>query len=223
MTSTPHTRLQSLELAGPAGRLEALLQEREDHAHAIAAVVCHPHPLYGGTLHNKVVHRVAGALHALGAAVLRFNFRGVGGSEGSHDRGAGELEDARCALEFMRTRYPGARRWLAGFSFGSWVAARLAAAAEDVERLVLIAPPLATQDFSVMRTWAKPKHVFHGTGDDVAPIAALEAAFPSWAEPKSLARIEGASHFFDKRLGDLAKALEEGLGPAARGSTSSTA
>jgi len=215
MTSPPASRLQTFDLAGPAGRLEALLQEREGRDHTLAAVVCHPHPLYGGTLHNKVVHRAAGTMHALGAAVLRFNFRGAGGSEGTHDRGTGELEDARAALDFMRERYPDARRWLGGFSFGSWVAARLAAAEPDVERLILIAPPVRTQDFSVMRAWPKPKHVFHGTADEVARLADLEAEFPAWAEPRTLSRIEGASHFFDKKLGDLAKVMEEVLGPPA--------
>ena len=216
------SRLQALELAGPAGRIEALLQESEHRDHAAFAVVCHPHPLFGGTLHNKVVHRVAGTLHGLGLAVLRFNFRGVGESEGEHDLGAGELEDARAALDFMRVRYPDARRWLAGFSFGSWVAARLAAGETDIERLILIAPPVRTQDFSAMRTAPVPKHVFHGSADDVAAIADLEAEFPRWAEPKTLRRIEGASHFFDKKLADLSKALEEVLGPAAGTGTSRT-
>src|SRR5512143_487701 len=109
------SRLVALELAGPAGRLEAVLQECDSGPPAFAALVCHPHPLYGGTLHNKVVHRVAATLHGLGAAVLRFNFRGVGRSAGTFDRGEGELEDARTALAWLRERYPSARRWTAGF------------------------------------------------------------------------------------------------------------
>ena len=207
------SRLQNVELAGPAGRLEALLQEHEGAEPRVAAVFCHPHPLYGGTLHNKVVHRAAGTLHALGASVLRFNFRGVGESEGAHDRGVGELEDARAALAFLRGRHPRARLWVGGFSFGSWVSARLAASEPGTERLILVAPPVRTQDFTVMRSAPVPKHVFHGTADEVAKLADLEAAFPTWAEPKTLDRIEGASHFFDRQLGDLAAALTRVLGP----------
>lgn len=204
-------RLLPLVLDGPAGPLEALLQERDEHDHVLAAVVCHPHPLYGGTMHNKVAHRVASTLHALGAAVLRFNFRGVGHSAGAFDRGEGELEDARTALAYLRGRYPDARRWAAGFSFGSWVASRLAASEPDVERLVLIAPPVHTQTFEEMRTLATPKLVVQGTGDEICRPENLERVWPEWAEPKRLVRVPGASHFFDRRLGELADAIREGL------------
>ena len=204
-------RLLPLVLDGPAGPLEALLQERDAHDHTLTAVVCHPHPLYGGTMHNKVAHRVASTLHGLGAAVLRFNFRGVGKSAGAHDRGEGELADALCALDFLRARYPHARRWAAGFSFGSWVASRLAAAAPDVERLILIAPPVHTQTFSEMRTLPIPKLVVQGTGDEICKPENLERTWPEWAEPKRMVRVPGASHFFDKQLADLSEAMLEGL------------
>lgn len=204
-------RLRGVTLEGPAGPLEGLLQERDAHDHAWTAVVCHPHPLHGGTLHNKVVHRVASVLHELGAAVLRFNFRGVGGSAGGFDRGEGELEDARTAFRWMEARYPVARREIAGFSFGSWVAARLAASEPTVERAILIAPPVATSDFSILRTAAVPKLVIQGTRDDLCPAAALEPVFPTWAEPRTLIRVEGATHFFDRQLGDLADALRRGM------------
>lgn len=204
-------RLVPLVLDGPAGPLEALLQERDAHDHALTAVVCHPHPLYGGTMHNKVAHRVASTLHGLGAAVLRFNFRGVGKSAGTHDRGEGELEDARCALRFLRERYPNARRWAAGFSFGSWVASRLAAGEPDVERLILIAPPVHTQAFAEMRGLASPKLVVQGTGDEICKPENLERVWPDWAEPKRLVRVPGASHFFDKQLAELGEAILEGL------------
>lgn len=205
------SRLREVTLDGPAGALEGLLQERDAHDHTLAAVVCHPHPLHGGTFHNKVVHRMASVLHELGAAVLRFNFRGVGGSAGVHDEGVGELEDARAALRWMEARHPAARLWLAGFSFGSWVAARLAASEPRVERVILVAPPVATSDFSAMRTSAIPKLVIQGTQDDLAPLAALEAGFPTWADPKTLVRVEGATHFFDRRLADLGDALRGAL------------
>jgi len=121
----PTPRLIPLMLEGPAGPIEALLQERGETPHDVIAVVLHPHPLYGGTLHNKVAHRVASTLFSMGAAVLRFNFRGVGKSAGTHDRGIGELADAHVALRWLAARHPGARQWVAGFSFGSWVASRL--------------------------------------------------------------------------------------------------
>jgi alpha/beta superfamily hydrolase len=204
-------RLLPLVLEGEAGPIEALLQERDAHDHALTAVVCHPHPLYGGTMHNKVAHRVASTLHGLGAAVLRFNFRGVGRSAGAFDRGEGELADARVALRFLRERYPNARRWVAGFSFGSWVASRLGAAEPDVERLVLIAPPVHTQTFEEMRTLATPKLVVQGTGDEICRPENLERAWPSWAEPKRLVKVPGASHFFDRQLAELGEAILTGL------------
>jgi alpha/beta superfamily hydrolase len=211
------SRLVPLTIAGPAGRLEALLQEHEARDHAIAALVCHPHPLYGGTMHNKVAHRAASVLHELGAAALRFNFRGAGASEGSHDRGEGELEDARAALRFLAGRYPEARRWVAGFSFGAWIAARLAAAETGIERVILIAPPVQTSSFDVLRTLAVPKLVFQGLDDTVCAPGALHAQFPGWAEPKKLVEIPGATHFFDRQLGALADAMREALAPAVGG------
>lgn len=205
------SRLLPLELPGPAGRIEALLQEREDAEPAEVALVCHPHPLYGGTLHNKVTHRVATTLFARGAAVLRFNFRGVGRSEGVHDRGRGELQDALALLDWLRRRHPRARAWAAGFSFGSWVASRVAASEPAVERLILVAPPVHTQTFEEMRTCPVAKLVLQGTADDVCRPENLARVFPTWAEPKRLELVEGASHFFDRRLVELAAALERGL------------
>jgi alpha/beta superfamily hydrolase len=202
-------RLASIDLRGPAGRLEALLQERHPGNHDVTAVVLHPHPLYGGTMHNKVVHRVAGTLHELGAAVLRFNFRGVSKSEGQHDRGDGEVEDARAALAFVAERWPHARRWLAGFSFGSWIAARLAVVTPEIERLLLVAPPVTTSSFAVMHTAAVPKLVIQGTRDDVCPFDRLVTEYAAWAPPKKLVTVEGAGHFFDRRLDALATAVRQ--------------
>jgi alpha/beta superfamily hydrolase len=203
------SRLVPVTLAGPAGALEALLQVREPPEHDTVAVVCHPHPLYGGTMHNKVVHRVASVMHQLGAAVLRFNFRGVGKSQGRHDRGEGELEDARVALEWVSARHPGAKRWLAGFSFGSWVAARLAAATPDIDQLLLVAPPLHTSSFETMKHATVRKRVVQGTADDVCKLERLEHEFPTWAEPKRLILVEGAGHFFDRKLEPLAQAVSD--------------
>lgn len=207
-------KLTPLDLAGPAGRLEALLQEREGESPARVALVCHPHPLYGGTLHNKVVHRAASTLFGMGLHVLRFNFRGVGRSEGAWDRGRGELDDARAAFEWLRDRHPSARRWVLGFSFGSYVAARLAAERPDVERLVLIAPPVHTQDFGFLKSCTTPKLVVQGTADDVCRPENLAAQYPSWSEPRRLIEVPDASHFFDRKLHELGDALLAGLADA---------
>ena len=118
-------RIESHFIAGPAGRLECLLEEPEDREPIEAALVCHPHPLFGGTMHNKVVYRIARGLRKTGCVVLRFNFRGVNLSEGTHDGRAGEVEDARTALGFLRERYPDLPYSLAGFSFGSRIALKL--------------------------------------------------------------------------------------------------
>jgi alpha/beta superfamily hydrolase len=207
----PVSQLLPLDLQGPSGRIEALLQERAGAVPTLIALVCHPHPLYGGTLHNKVTHRVASTLFARGAAVLRFNFRGVGRSEGVHDRGRGERDDALVALDWLRRRHPDARAWVAGFSFGAWVASRVAAAEPAIERLILIAPGVHTQTFEEMRTCPVPKLVVQGTADEVCKPENLAQVFPTWAEPKRLELVEGASHFFDRKLTELGEALERGL------------
>ena len=204
------TRLESLRLPGPAGALEAVLHRRAGDHPEVTALVCHPHPLYGGTLHNKVVHKVASTLHELGAAVLRFNFRGAGRSEGTHDEGRGELEDARAALRWLEGRFPAARRWVAGFSFGSWIAARLAAG-EPVERLILVSPPVGRSDFGALRESGVPKLVLQGTRDEVCRPEELQREFPTWREPKRLVLVPQATHFYDRQLGALAEALRRGL------------
>ena len=212
MTCPGASRLVALELSGPAGPLEALLQECDGAGTPrAAALVCHPHPLHGGTMHNKVVHRVASVLHARGAATLRFNFRGVGRSAGRFDRGEGELEDARAALGWLRARLPGVPVIVAGFSFGSWVAARLAGLEPAVGTLVLVGPPVAAADFSVLRALTVPKLVVQGSRDEVCPPADLEAALPGWAPPRLLRMVEGAGHFFDRRLRELGEAVLDGL------------
>ncbi len=211
MTCQGASRLVTLEVAGPAGSLEALLQECGDEPPAFAALVCHPHPLYGGTMHNKVVHRVAATLHERGGGVLRFNFRGAGRSAGRFDQGRGEVEDARAALEWLGARFPGAQLLVAGFSFGAAVAARLAAAEGGVCAVVLVAPPVTEGGFEALRHSSLPKLALQGTADDVCPIAALRPEFATWAEPKKLIEIDGANHFFDKQLGALADALLQGL------------
>lgn len=203
------SRLQTLLLPGPIGAIETLLQEKEGVPPAVVALVCHPHPLYGGTMHNKVTHRVATTLAARGAAVLRFNFRGVGKTEGRHDKGRGEMQDALALLDWLRRRHTSAEAWMAGFSFGSWVASRVAASESAVRRLILIAPPVHTQTFEEMRSATVPKLVVQGTADEVCRPENLARVFPTWAEPKRLERVEGASHFFDRKLAELGSAIEK--------------
>jgi hypothetical protein len=205
------SRLVALELPGPAGPLEALFQACDGAAPRAAALICHPHPRHGGTMHNKVVHRVAAVLHARGAATLRFNFRGVGRSAGDYDRGEGELADARAALGWLTARVPGVPVVAAGFSFGAWVAARLAAAEPALGTLVLVGPPVRVADFSPLQGLAVPKLVVQGDRDEVCPAADLEAVLPAWAPPLALRMVEGAGHFFDRRLAELDSALEDGL------------
>ena len=207
----PVPQLLPQDLRGPGGRIEALLQEREGAEPAFVAVVCHPHPLYGGTMHNKVAHRLAATLFERGGAILRFNFRGVGKSEGGHDRGRGERDDAVVMLDWLRRRHPAAPAWIAGFSFGAWVASRVAAAEGAVKQLILVAPGVHTQPFEEMRTCPVPKLVVQGTADDVCKPENLARVFPTWADPKRLELVEGASHFFDRKLAELAEAVERGL------------
>ncbi|MFM8560334.1 MAG: alpha/beta hydrolase [bacterium] len=151
------------------------------------------------------------SLHARGGSVMRFNFRGVGRSEGTHDRGQGELDDARIVLAELRRRHPGVPAWAAGFSFGSWVASRLAASDPAIERLILIAPPVHTQTFEEMRTSPVPKLVVQGTADDICRPENLARVYPEWAEPKRLVEVPGAGHFFDRQLAELATAIESGI------------
>jgi uncharacterized protein len=196
-------RIESLELAGPAGRLEALLEEPDDRPPHTAAVLCHPHPLFGGTMHNKVVFRLARALRRTGMVVLRFNFRGVGLSQGEHGHLEGEIEDARAALEWLRRRYPELPYALAGFSFGSRVVTRLACQAGDA-RLVLAAGfPTRFGPTEYLTNCGVPKVIIQSTRDQYGPREELAAEFSRFAEPKRLEWIEAADHFFAGALPEL--------------------
>src|SRR5437016_10349619 len=149
MTSTHESR--SFFLKGPAGRLEAILWTPSAATRPpLAAVVCHPHPLFGGTMHNKVVYQVAKSLDVLGIPVLRFNFRGAGLSEGKHDRGRGEQDDVRTALEFLADEFPETPLLVAGFSFGCWVGLRAGCEDARVEKLIGIGAPVNNSDFSYL-------------------------------------------------------------------------
>jgi hypothetical protein len=199
-------RIESHLLDGPMGKIEALLEEPEEELPQRAALVCHPHPLYGGTMHNKVVYRMARGLRRSGAVVLRFNFRGVGSSQGKHDHGAGELEDARAALDWLRARYPRAPLLIAGFSFGARIALRLACALADApQKVIAVGLPTREIDLLPLDSCPVPKLFIQGTHDEHGPRAQMEALFARFSEPKQLIWIEAADHFFV----DALDALEE--------------
>ena len=189
-------RIESVTLAGPAGSLEALLEEPEGGEPRLAAVVCHPHPLYGGTMHNKVVYRLARGLRHAGAVVLRFNFRGVGASQGEHAHMEGEIEDARAALLLLRARYPQLPYALAGFSFGSRVITRLGCELGDARFLMAAGFPTRWGPPEHLEACTVPKIFLQSTHDQYGPRPELEGMFESFAAPKSLHWIEAADHFF---------------------------
>jgi uncharacterized protein len=199
------------EIAGPAGRLEALLDESMDSAAGVRATVvfAHPHPQYGGTMHTKVVYQAAKALSRIGCAVLRFNFRGVGASLGRFDDGRGETDDFRSALDFMHQRHPTARMWAGGFSFGSWIALTAGAADTRVSTLIGIAPPLGNYDFESVRRSLKPKFFIQGERDELCPLKQMESFYAQCEEPKELVVIDAANHLFDGKTTEVGDALED--------------
>lgn len=203
--------IRSLFLPGPAGRLEALLNAGSSSA-TYSAVVCHPHPLYGGTLHNKVVFHAMKALHSFGFPVLRFNFRGAGLSEGEHANGMGEVDDVRTALDWMERDFS-LPVIFAGFSFGAAVGLRAAYADDRVRALIALGLPASpvegrNYDFEFLRTCTKPKLFISGSRDQFAPPGALEALVSTFAEPKKLVRIEAGDHFFEGRLREMRETIE---------------
>ncbi|HXW08921.1 MAG TPA: alpha/beta fold hydrolase [Vicinamibacterales bacterium] len=207
------------DLIGPAGRLEALLDEPASGSPVRAAVAfAHPHPQFGGTMHTKAVYQGAKALARIGCAVLRFNFRGVGASGGEFDRGPGEKADFTAALDYLAARYPGRPLWAAGFSFGSWVALEVGAADDRVSVLIGIAPPVATSvsgeayEFPGTLASTKPKFLVQGEADEVCPLEALWQFYGRLEEPKELAVIDAADHLFEGRTQEVGEALEDLLG-----------
>ena len=191
---------------GPAGPIEAILKEPAVQV-TRAAIVCHPHPLFGGTMHNKVVFRIARAFADAGFAVLRFNFRGTGRSLGEHDNGRGEQEDLRTAIKFIEEKYPGAELWLAGFSFGSAVMLRAAACDARVRAFAAVGVPVSKYDFSGIPRCNKAKLFVQGSLDEFGSPQDLAKLFASLDEPKELKIIEGSDHFFEGHLAELAQVV----------------
>jgi uncharacterized protein len=208
--------IHSLFLEGPSGRLEALLNAGTDDA-THAAVVCHPHPLFGGTLHNKVVFHTMKALNSFGYPVLRFNFRGTGLSEGEHDYGNGEVDDVRAALDWMDAEFR-LPLIFAGFSFGAAIGLRAAYSDDRVRALAAVGVPVAAvgagseqprvYTFDFLRECRKPKLFVSGARDPFGRREKLEALLASLAQPKTLVLIAGADHFFEGRLRELRDAVE---------------
>jgi uncharacterized protein len=195
-------------LPGPAGRLEATLWTTPVAEPSIAALVCHPHPLYGGTLHNKVVFQTAKALNRRGIPVLRFNFRGAGLSEGEHDKGRGELEDVRAAIEYLASEFTGRPILLAGFSFGAWVGLRAGCEDARVEKLIGLGIPVANLDMNYLHDCGKPKLLIQSGDDQFGPRGSVEEFFITLQEPKKLVIVEGADHFFSGHLAEVRQAIE---------------
>ena len=189
-------RIESLFVAGPAGRLEALLEEPEDQSPREAVLVCHPHPQYGGTMHNKVVYRIARGMRRAGFVVLRFNYRGVNLSEGKYDGGVGEVDDARAALEVLRSRYPGLPFSLTGFSFGSRIILKIGCEPIGASRLLAVGFPCGEEPSRELGHCNVPRIFIQSTNDQFGPKAAMEAYFETLEQPKQLVWVEARDHFF---------------------------
>ena len=203
--------IRSLFLDGPAGRLEALLNLGATNA-THAALVCHPHPLFGGTLHNKVVFHSMKALNGLGFPVLRFNFRGAGLSEGKHDNGQGEADDVRALLDWLDHEFH-LPLIFAGFSFGAAVGLRAACPDARVRAVIGLGVPVApiagrSYEYGFLKTCSKPKLFVSGDHDQFGPRPQLERVVESAPEPKKLVIIESTDHFFEGRLREVRETIE---------------
>lgn len=202
-------KVQSVQFEGPAGRIEGLLKFREGTDPAALAVVCHPHPLYQGTMHNKVVFAAAEAFFSLGCEVLRFNFRGVGLSGGGHDFGKGEVDDALTAIEFLRERHLGTACHLAGFSFGAGIALQAACRDLLLASVTAVAPSFKFFDPACLSSLSTPKLFLQGTADSICSPEDLRRLYPGFLAPKSVVWFEGAEHFFAGEIDALKASLVE--------------
>lgn len=206
-------RAQALSIDGPSGVLEALLEDPQAGEPAGFAVVCHPHPLHGGNMHNKVVHTVARACQERGLATLRFNYRGVGSSAGSYDEGRGETQDALAVIAAGRARWPAAALTLAGFSFGGAVSLRAALLAAPAQ-LISIAPAVTGPEFATIARPACPWLIVQGEADDIVKYSDVQAFAARFQPPPQLRVLEAAGHFFHGRLPELRAAAFEFLSAA---------
>lgn len=207
-----HHDSQTFFLQGPVGNLEAILwTPTRSGVPPLAAVFCHPHPLFGGTLHNKVVYNAAKSLDTLGVPVLRFNFRGAGLSAGEHDRGLGERGDVQAAIDYVAQQYPGIPLLVGGFSFGSWVGLQVGCADPRVQELIGLSLPVNNSDFSYLANCPKPKLIVQGTNDQYGSWEKVEPVVAIAAGETRLSFIQGADHFFTGYLGHLDQAITSWL------------
>lgn len=198
-------------IQGPAGAIEAAFDLPDTASRALLAIICHPLPTEGGSMHNKVVTMASRALRECGAATLRFNFRGVGHSEGSFDDGDGELDDLRAVAAWAKSEHPDKVLWLAGFSFGAWISLR-AADELKAQLLLSIAPPVGRSwSFDDIILPACPWLVIQGDDDEIVNAQAVQAWIESLPMPPQLVRIPGAGHFFHRKLIDLRGAVKHGV------------
>ncbi len=200
-------RIESLFIPGPAGRLEALLEEPADRDPIAAALVCHPHPQHGGTMHNKVVYRMARGLRSSGAAVLRFNYRGVNLSEGSYDNGIGEIEDARAALGLLRERYPALPFLLAGFSFGSRIVQKLGCPEPGTRRVIAVGFPVRHLDGGRYTSCPVPRVFIQSPNDEFGPRADFQPFFDTLHGDNQLIWVDSNDHFFGGALDEFEAAV----------------
>jgi alpha/beta superfamily hydrolase len=202
---------RNIFLAGPAGKLEALYWTSALADPSAAAVVCHPHPLFAGTMHNKVVYQAAKTLHQRGMPVIRFNFRGAGLSEGTHDGGFGERGDVRAAIDFMALEFPSKPIVLAGFSFGSWVGLRVGCADPRVTRLIGLGVPANKSNLEYLYECTKPKLIVQGGNDEFGSRESVETLYAQMPEPKKLVFVDGVDHFFVGKLPEAGAAIDAWL------------
>jgi alpha/beta superfamily hydrolase len=200
-------RIESLFIDGAAGKLEALLEEPEDRDPNRAVLVCHPHPQFGGTMHNKVVYRIARGLRRAGAVVLRFNYRGVNLSEGKYDNGVGEVDDARAALAVLRSRYPDLPFSLAGFSFGSRIVLKLGCEIAGATQVIAVGFPANLADSQALGQCPLPKVFIVSKNDQFCAVPAMQAYFDALPEPKELIWVDATDHFFADALDQFEKVV----------------
>jgi alpha/beta superfamily hydrolase len=207
----------NLFIEAPHGRLEAILKEPRMEIVRGVALVLHPHPMGGGTMHNKVVFRAAAALNDAGLITLRINFRGVGQSSGEHDEGRGETEDVRAGLDYLSANYPDQEITLCGFSFGARVGLEVGIPDHRVKQLISIGTPVDKYDFEFLRTCRKPILFVHGEHDEYGNLQRLRELVSRLEAPAKLEVIKDAGHFFDNQLDELKRVITAWVGsePAA--------
>lgn len=205
-------KLHAVDLEGPEGRLEAILEVPGGRAEVVRAVVlCHPHPQYGGTMHNKVVYRMARAARGEDTAVLRFNYRGVGTSSGTYARGLGEQDDLCAALRYLRERYPSSRLVAGGFSFGARIALQVGCRDGGIDRIIAVGTPVNRGDWSHVDRCPVPKHFIQSSRDEYGSRSNIQRVFRRAREPRKLTLVAASDHFFSDALDELEGAVRDAL------------